>query len=98
MGALAPLVRVALDQPESGPLGPRPGRVRFDADARLERAEAAFDPGAFDPGAFQTKDMIVVPAGGTAWEAMRVANGCVAAWKEFLGKHRLLEDPGGTVD
>ena len=25
MGALAPLVRVALDQPESGPLGPRPG-------------------------------------------------------------------------
>jgi hypothetical protein len=73
-------------------------RVRFDADARLERAEAAFDPGAFDPGAFQTKDMIVVPAGGTAWEAMRVANGCVAAWKEFLGKHRLLEDPGGTVD
>ena len=51
---------------------------------------AVFDPGVFDPGAFQTKDMIVVPAGGTAWDAMKVADACVAAWERFLGERGLL--------
>jgi hypothetical protein len=65
-------------------------RRRFDAEARVKRVQAAFDPGGFDPGAFQTKDMIVVPAGGTAWDAMLVVDKCVAAWDRFLGERGLL--------
>ena len=37
MGALAPLVRVALDQPESGPLGPRPVDLNSPLGERLTR-------------------------------------------------------------
>jgi hypothetical protein len=64
-------------------------RHRLDAEARVEKAEVAFEPTGFGPG-FQTDEMIVVPAGGTAWDAMTVANGCVSAWKQFLGEKGLL--------
>jgi len=68
-------------------------RRRFDAQARVELATVSFEPTGFSPG-FQTDEMIVVPAGGTAWEAITVANGCVRAWKEFLaGKGLLRSEP-----
>jgi hypothetical protein len=66
--------------------------VRVDPSTRLGKVEGAFDADVFDPSAFQTEDTLVVYAAGWAWNALELADQCVAVWDTFLRNWDLLED------
>src|SRR5439155_5837694 len=58
--------------------------ARVDPDAKLSAVQ-----GAFQADAFQNDDRIVVVLEGTCHDVSEVADGCVAAWDNFLRTHGL---------
>jgi hypothetical protein len=63
---------------------------QIDAEARVEKTTLTFDTAGFSPEAFLSQDFIIVPADGTAWIALKIAENAVAAWDSFLLARGLL--------
>lgn len=65
-------------------------RIRFTGDTRLEAAPAAFQADAFSD-AFQAVDeIVIVGMGDNRWNALKVADGCVKHWEDFLRREGVL--------
>ena len=67
------------------------GRARIDPDAKVSAIPSAFQRSAFQGNAFQTGRVVVV-VDGNYEDAAEMADGCVAAWDDFLRTHGLEAD------
>ncbi len=64
-------------------------RVRFDPKTHLQVAPSAYGEGPYGVGPYGAGEIRIAAVGQT-WSALKIADGCVKYWEQFLRNEALM--------